>query len=172
MNQTLFEISQQQAELEAMLAENGGEITPEIEELLAINGENFDHKVRDYRNAILRIKSEIEMAKAEKERISKFIDQKNNAIEAMKERLKSAMLQFGENNIEIDGGVGGKLSFRKSDKVVIDDEGWFYDNESDPNVAACVVTKKSVSLTEAKRMLSEEMSIPAHIETNLSLQVK
>lgn len=172
MSTTLFEISEQQRQIEAMLEANEGEITPELEELMTINEENFKQKVEDYRNAILRKKANIDMAKSEKERIAKYIEQENNAIDNMKERLKLAMYQFGYDKYEINGGVGGKLSFRKSEKTIVDDEDWFFNNTDNPAVAQCVLVKKSVNLTEVKNALKDGVDLPAHNESNESLQVK
>ena len=44
MNLTLYQISEEQQRLNAMLEESGGELTPEIEEALAINRDNLQVK--------------------------------------------------------------------------------------------------------------------------------
>jgi hypothetical protein len=119
---TLFEISDEQRRLNAMLEEAEGELTPELEAALEVNQYNLEAKAEDYRNAIMMNAKDIEAAKEEKKRLDAFIKRKENANDTMKQRLKDAMLLFDTPKIQINGGVGGTLSFRRSEQVVIDDE--------------------------------------------------
>ena len=64
MELTLYQISEEQRRLDAMLEETGGELTPEIEEALAVNEGNFMQKSRDYGYAVLRYKAFVEAIKA------------------------------------------------------------------------------------------------------------
>lgn len=117
----MFNIAEEQVRLNMLLEENEGEITPELEELLAVNEANLYTKAANYRNAILNNKSIIEQAKAEKKRLEALIKTKERANDVMKERMKDAMNLFGMTRIDIDKGVGGSFSFRKSVSVVIED---------------------------------------------------
>ena len=162
---TLFEITAEQRQLMAMLEEAEGELTPEIEQMLEVNQYNLEHKAEQYRNAILINKGDIDRAKKEKKRLDAFIKAKERSNEAMTSRLKDAMLAFDTPKIEIDGGVGGVLSFRKSVAVVIDDE-----NEVPE---AYRKTTWTLDKTAIKEALKNGEDVPhACLQENMNLQVK
>lgn len=164
---TLFEISDEQRRLNAMLEEAEGELTPELEEALEVNQYNLEAKAEDYRNAILMNASEVEAAKAEKKRLDAFIKRKENANEAMKQRLKEAMLLFDTPKIQINGGVGGTLSFLRSYKVIIDDINLI------PSEFKTEKTEVIPDLVEIKKALKAGKIVPcSHLEENMNLQIK
>lgn len=149
----------------AMLEENEGELTPELEKMLEVNQYNLEHKAEQYRNAILMNKANIEQAKEEKKRLDAFIKSKERANEAMSTRLRDAMLMFDTPKIEIDGGVGGVLSFRKSEQVVIEDE------EKVPEEFRKVTW--TLDKTAIKQAIKDGEDIDgATLQTNMNLQVK
>ena len=139
MELTLYKISEEQRRIEAMLDESCGEITPEIEELLAVNEGNFMEKSRDYGHAILHYKAIVAAIKAEKDRLDAIKKTAENAIKRMDERLVAAMKQFGKPKIELDTM---KLSLRKSERVIVDDE--------NAVPADCKTIKVEISLTSLK----------------------
>lgn len=158
---TLYQISEDQRRLNAMLEETGGELTPELEEALAITEQNFVSKAENYGKAILHYKQMVAAAKAETERIKAIQKTCENAIARMEERLRDAMILFDKPKVEM---ATLKLSLRKSERVVIDDEN---------NLPAdCIVVKTEVSKTEVKRHLKAGETIGAHLEENQSLQIK
>lgn len=158
---TLYQISEDQRRLNAMLEETGGELTPELEEALAITEQNFVTKAENYGKAILHYKQMVAAAKAETDRIKAIQKTCENAIARMEERLRDAMILFDKPKVEM---ATLKLSLRKSDRVVIDDEN---------NLPAdCIVVKTEVSKTEVKRHLKAGETIGAHLEENQSLQIK
>ena len=161
MELTLYQISDEQRRIEAMLEDSGGEITPEIEEALAVNEGNFMEKARDYGHAILRYKAFINSAKAEKQRLDGIIKYCDNAIERMEERIVEAMQLFGKPKVEMDTM---KLSLRKSERVVVDDE--------NAVPADCKVIKVDVSKTALKAHIKAGEDCGAHLEENQSLQIK
>jgi hypothetical protein len=162
---TLFEISDEQRRLNAMLEEAEGELTPELEAALEVNQYNLEAKAEDYRNAILMNASAIEAAKAEKKRLDAFIKRKENANETMKQRIKEAMLLFDTPKIQINGGVGGTLSFRKSEQLVITDEDYIVSDYKKIEV--------SVDKAKLKDAIKRGYNCPgAHIEENMNIQVK
>ena len=67
---TLYGITAELNGILAQLEELGGEITPELEQALAINEEQFVAKAEDYGHAILNLKGMAAAAKAEKERLA------------------------------------------------------------------------------------------------------
>ena len=158
---TLYQISEDQRRLNAMLEETGGELTPELEEALAITEQNFVVKAENYGKAILHYKQLVAAAKAETDRIKAIQKTCENAIARMEERLRDAMILFDKPKVEM---ATLKLSLRKSERVVIDDEN---------NLPAdCIVVKTEVSKTEVKRHLKAGETIGAHLEENQSLQIK
>lgn len=158
---TLYQISEEQRRLNAMLEETGGELTPELEEALAITEQNFVTKAENYGKAILHYKQMVAAAKAETDRIKAIQKTCENAIARMEERLRDAMILFDRPKVEM---ATLKLSLRKSERVVIDDEN---------NLPAdCIVVKTEVSKTDVKRHLKAGETIGAHLEENQSLQIK
>ncbi|MBR4614996.1 MAG: siphovirus Gp157 family protein [Kiritimatiellae bacterium] len=158
---TLYQISEDQRRLNAMLEETGGELTPELDEALAITEQNFVSKAENYGKAILHYKQLVAAAKAETDRIKAIQKTCENAIARMEERLRDAMILFDKPKVEM---ATLKLSLRKSERVVIDDEN---------NLPAdCIVVKTEVSKTEVKRHLKAGETIGAHLEENQSLQIR
>lgn len=161
MELTLYKITEEQQRLNALLEESGGEITPEIEEALAINEGNFVVKAENYGYAILRYEAMIAAAKAEKQRIDAIIKTCDNAVIRMKERLAGAMQQFDRPKVELDTL---KLSLRRSERVVVDDEAKV--------PADCIKVKTEISKTDLKAHIKAGEDCGAHIEENQSLQIK
>lgn len=161
MELTLYQISEEQRRIEAMLEESAGEITPEIEEALAVNESNFMEKSRDYGFAILRYKAFVDAIKAEKARLDGLKKSAESAIARMEERIVEAMQQFDRPKVEMDTI---KLSLRKSERVVVDDE--------NAVPADCKTIKVEISKTELKRHLKAGEDCGAHLEENQSLQIK
>lgn len=165
MSKTLFDITTEQRQLMAMLEESEGELTTELEKMLEVNQYNLEHKAEQYRNGILMNKSDIERAKEEKKRLDAFIKGKERSNEAMSSRLKDAMLAFDTPKIEIDGGVGGVISFRKSVSVVIDDE-----NEVPETFRKVSWTLDKTAIKEA---IKNGENVPhASLQENMNIQIK
>lgn len=101
------------------IEEAGGEITPEIEAMLAINEENFLTKAEGYAEIIAKytiLADNAKVRKAQCERVQKIAE---NAVKRMKERIAQAMEEYNLPKVEI--GMH-KLSFRTSKAVEITDE--------------------------------------------------
>lgn len=119
MTPSLFNINEEQQRINLLLEENGGELTPEIEEALALNEENLYAKSADYCTAIKMYKAMEEAAATEIRRIQGIKKTCENAQKRMKEALVFAMNTFGIDKIE--AGLD-KLSLRKSESLNITDE--------------------------------------------------
>jgi hypothetical protein len=161
MELTLYQISEEQRRIEALLEESAGELTPEIEAALAVNESNFMEKSRDYGFAILRYKAFIEAIKQEKSRLDGLKKSAENAIERMEERLVGAMQQFDKTKVEMDTI---KLSLRRSERVVVDDEAKV--------PADCIKVTTTVNKTDLKAHIKSGEECGAHLEENQSLQIK
>lgn len=115
----LYEITQEQIELNNLLEENYGEITPEIEQALSLNRDNFISKAENYIKAIKNYKSYIDSVSDE---IKKLQDKKKvaeNAIDKMSEALKNAMNIFDTKKVKV--GIFN-LSINKTNSVNIINE--------------------------------------------------
>ena len=161
---TLYGIT---AELNAILAaieDNGGEITPEIENALAINEEQFVQKSEDYGHAILNLKAMAAAAKAEKERLAALQKYYENATKRLSDALLTAMQVFDRPKVE---NATLRLSLRRSEATEIDDL------EQLP--AEYKVTKVEVvaDKTAIKKAIQSGEAVPgAHLVENVSLQIK
>lgn len=118
-NLTLYNISADFLRIVEALQENDGELTPEIEEALLVNDQNFIAKTENYIEAIAMMEAYEQLA-AEREK--EFQAKKRKAANAkrrLKERLQYAMELMGRDKVEI--GLH-KLSLRESLSVNITDE--------------------------------------------------
>ena len=179
MEMTLYHISDEQRRINAMLEETGGELTPEIEEALAVNEQNFVQKAESYGYAILHYKAVIVAVKAEKDRLDAIKKTAENAIARMEERIVAAMQQFDKPKVEADTL---KLSLRRSECVIIDNE--------DTIPADCKTVEMNLKIdkngvkrhikaltldpnkTEEERRNEIIKTFGAHLEENQSLQIK
>ena len=161
MELSLFQITESQREIEALLESTGGEVTPEIEELLSVNEGNFMEKSRDYGYAILRFKAMINAIKAEKERLDGIKKYCENTVARMEERLVAAMQTFDRPKVELDTM---KLSLRRSERVVVDDEAKV--------PADCIKVTTTVNKTDLKAHIKAGEDCGAHLEENQSLIIK
>lgn len=119
MNLTLWSISDEQVRLNDLLEEIEGVLTPEIEERLAINEQNFREKSLNYSASIMKSRAEIAMLTSEKQRIEKILKSEKKKADILTERLSDALHLFGMENYAVDKY---RLSFRKSTQVTIADE--------------------------------------------------
>lgn len=114
--QSLYEISQDLLTIYSQLEESGGEITPDIEESLALNDQSFSTKALNYCKFIQSLKAtanmfdlEIDRLRAKKERAAKLAD-------TLKNNLAGYMTLSGKDKVDLDLF---KLSFRNSKAVSI-----------------------------------------------------
>ena len=119
MKQTLYDITEDQRLINAMLEENGGELTPEIEEAMQITEENFLDKAEAYGATITEYDAQAEACDAEIKRLLSYKRTCQNVSRRMKERLSEAMRAFHRENVT--AGTF-RFSFRKSTAVVVENE--------------------------------------------------
>lgn len=161
MELTLYHIDEEQRRINAMLEETGGEITPEIEELMVVNEQNFVTKAENYGYAILHYKAIVAAVKAEKDRLDAIKKTAENAVARMEERIVAAMQTFDKPKVE---AATLKLFLRRSERVVVDDEAKV--------PADCIKVKTEISKTDLKAHIKAGDDCGAHIEENQSLQIK
>lgn len=125
MSKSLYSIEQDILEVEELLIENGGELTPEIEEKMNFNKENLANKIKGYTEVITLIESQILVAKQEEARIKSYYKAKENAIKSLKDKMAIAIESFGDTSRNgskfVDYGTG-IASIRHSKSVEVNEE--------------------------------------------------
>lgn len=161
---TLYGITAELNAILAQLEELGGEITPELEQALAINEEQFVQKAEDYGHAILNLKAMATAAKAEKDRLAALQKFYENAQKRLTDALSTAMQVFGQDKVE---NATMRLSLRHSTATEVDD--------LDQLPAEYKTTKVEVvaDKTAIKNAIQSGEAVPgAHLVENVSLQIK
>ena len=125
MAKSIFDIDRELYVLYDEIEEAGGEITPEIEEKLEINGQEMTNKVRSITNFINKLKADILAIKSESDRLAKLKKSKENTITGLTNLVLFAINKYGVEDKKgkkwIDWGTG-KVSIRKSTNVELDDK--------------------------------------------------
>lgn len=92
----IYNITQDLQRIFDELEENGGELTPELEEALVINEQNLKDKLDNYRKAYSLLNSEAKQCKEEEQRIANIRKVKENTANRLKSTMQFAVEQFGE----------------------------------------------------------------------------
>ena len=163
MEKSLYQITKEQSELFNFILEADGEITPDVEESLKINEENFESKSRSYIWKIKKLESENVTISNELERMKRIEKRNDKLIDRLKESMKMALEIFGESK-KIDTFT---LSLRKSKSVEI------IDAELIPEAYRVVKTTETMNKTEIKKAIESGLTVPgATIKENNNLQIK
>lgn len=91
----IFNISQELEDIFYQIEENGGEITPELEERLAITEDKLHDKLDSYRRVYSKFMSDAKTCKEEETRIAKLRKSKESQAERLKDTMLTAVQQFG-----------------------------------------------------------------------------
>lgn len=165
---SLFQLTLEELSFIELMEENGGEVTDEILEELAIRRDNFQHKAEAYTKFILKLESEADAAAAEIKRIQALKKAKENTILRLKESLLAALMVFTQEDAK---GIRrfetplAKISTRKSIAVEILDE------EQIP--ADFWIIKKEVSKSTISTAIKDGATVPgAQLKENLSLAIR
>lgn len=118
MKLTLYQIEQNYLQIAEQLIDTGGEISPEIEEQLAITEEQLQNKSVAYSFVIKEIDNECEIIDNEIKRLQAMKKARENASTRLKNNIKEAMDLFQIDEIKTPLI---KINFRKSETVEVDD---------------------------------------------------
>lgn len=121
----LFDIEQSFLNIFEELEENGGELTPELEDALNITQENFINKIKSYVNVIKSYKNDLDAVKCESNRLKDYKTTKSNTLERLNNRVIEAVEKFGDinkNGVNFVDYSTGKVSIRKTKSINIDEE--------------------------------------------------
>lgn len=119
----IFQITQELQDIFSELEENGGELTPELEQELNVTQEDFKVKVKSYAEGIKLLNSDITLIDSEIKRLNALKKSKEKAIERLNKVIAWAVEMFGDKNKNGNSFVDygdGKISVVKSKSVTVD----------------------------------------------------
>ena len=162
-NISLFKIQQEFIDLCGQISEGSGELTPELEEKLKINAENFTEKTVNYHLFMKEIKMKIEQGKILKQEIDAKIKAFEKVFEKCENNVKGAMLLYEK---ETAGDDYHKFSLRKSVSVEIENENII------PAEYLKVITETKPDKIEIKNALKSGKEVAGCVlKTNNNLQM-
>lgn len=163
MEKSLYQITQEQAELFNFIIEADGEITPDVEESLKINEQNFETKARGYIWMIKKLEADNITIGEEMARLQRIEKRNDKMIDRLKESMKNALIIFGDSK-KVDTFT---LSLRKSKQVDI------IDSELIPEAYRTIKTTELINKTEIKKAIESGLIVSgATIKENQNLQIK
>lgn len=112
----LFNIKQEYINLVNTIIDNNGELSPELSQALAINETELKEKAINYGYVIRSFEYENDIIDAEIKRLKALKEQKEKAIQKLKDSVSDAMNLYGIEKVE---SPALKLSFRKSESIEI-----------------------------------------------------
>lgn len=165
MKLSLYNIETEYLKLTEALIENGGELTPELEEALQLNKENLSNKATNYGFVIKQIEHECDIIDLEIERLSKIKKSRENSVKRLKNTISSAMQIYDVEEIKTPILT---INFRKSQSVEVIDLKLL--DRKFIKVSTPVESADKAAIKEA--MASGETVIGATLVDNKNLQIK
>lgn len=160
----LYELTLEQIKINEMLEENGGELTPELEQALLITEENLNQKAEGYCKAIAIYNGQVASLEEEIKRLTAKKKVAENAVSRMKDALKSTM-----NVLELDKINAGTftISTRKSKSLEVLDEALIPEDYKE------IVTTIKVNKNAIKDAIKNGAEIEGvELKENKSIQIK
>ena len=115
MARSIFDIDRELYSLYDEIEQAGGEITPEMEEKLEINGQEMTNKVKNITNFINNLNADLLAIKSETDRLAKLKKSKENTIKGLTNLVLFAIKKYGTEDKKgkqwIDWGTG-KVTIR------------------------------------------------------------
>lgn len=121
---SIYNITAELEDIFLELEENGGELTPELEERLAITQDNLKSKLDGYRKAYTVLNLEAESCKKEEQRLAVLRKTKENNAERLKGVMLDAVIAYGDlgkSGNKVINLVDSKLYTKNSKYVKIDE---------------------------------------------------
>jgi hypothetical protein len=164
MKLTIYQIEQSYNQLAEELIENGGELTPSLEEQLAITEDQLQNKSVAYSFVIKQMDADVDIIDAEIKRLQNLKKQREKASEYLKERIKHAMDTFQIEEIKTPLV---KINFRKSESVEVDDVNQL------PSLYKVVKVTEQADKAAIKAAIKDGVEVTGcRIETHRNLQIK
>ena len=95
MAKNLFNINEDMFRLHQQIEENGGELTPELEEQLTITEHDRESKCEGYVSVIRQLKSKSQLIKDEAKRLLDAARTYDKSVERLEDNLLSSVVQLG-----------------------------------------------------------------------------
>ena len=150
--------------LDDSIDEETGEIDDEIANALAVKQEEFESKAINVATVIRIFKAKSAEVAAEIERLQAIGEKYDKLIDRLSFNLAKSCIELGFEKIE---GMHAAISFRKSEKVIIDDL------EALPYEFKTLKTTVSADKKKLKEAIKNgELINGAHIEESKNLQIK
>ena len=115
---TLYELTGQMAEIENLLEENGGEMTPELEEEWTETSESLTRKVDNYNTLITKLSDYSENVAKEIKRLQAIKKTYDNSVRRLKDHIADVMKANGIAKLE---GNFCKMSLSSSTSTEVDE---------------------------------------------------
>jgi hypothetical protein len=164
MKLTIYQIEQSYNQLAEQLIDNGGEITPELSEALAITEEQLQNKSVAYSFVIKQMDADVDIIDAEIKRLQAAKKQREKASDYLKDRIKHAMDLFSIDEIKTPLV---KINFRKSETVEVENVNAL------PNVYKTVKVTETADKVAIKAALKDGAEVTGcSIATHRNLQIK
>jgi hypothetical protein len=164
MRISIYQIEQSYNQLAEELIDNGGELTPELSEALAITEEQLQNKSVAYSFVIKQIDSEVDIIDAEIKRLQAMKKTRENASERLRANIKHAMELFNIDEIKTPLV---KINFRKSEAVEVDDV-----NQLPAPYKVVKVTEQADKMAIKEAIKNGAEIIGCRIVANRNLQIK
>jgi hypothetical protein len=165
LTKSMFQIREDHLTLLTLIEDAEGELTHEIESALQLTEEQFQDKAISYGYVIKGFDNTESIIEDEIERLMVLKQRAAKRKELFKERLASAMLEFGVEKIE---SPTLKLSFRKSEAVEITDE-----TVIPQECKELIPETWKISKTKIKEAIKAGEEVPgAELVTRKNLQIK
>jgi hypothetical protein len=163
MKQSLFNIQSEYLALASALEQ--GEVTPELEQQLAITEQALQTKAVGYAHIIRESEANVTAIKDEIARLQALLKSEQNKADRLKSAISNAMQMFGVHEVKTPLV---RLSFRKSEAVVGEEDAPLPDE-----FVRVVPEKRSPDLTAIKAAIKEGREVEGYcIEERLNLQIK
>lgn len=115
---TLYSLTDQMTAIEDMLVENGGELTPELEELWQETEESLTHKVDNYNDLIKFNEDYAENIGNRIKELQALKKTHDNSVKRLKEHIKDTMTRFGIKELK---GQYCKITLSHSTSTEVDE---------------------------------------------------
>lgn len=161
---SLFVIQNEMQLVVNQLVENGGELTPELEQALQITESQLKEKAKNYGAVIRSMDYEKTIIDAEIKRLQDLKTIRTKSIDRLKNSLSEAMQQFEMEKIET---ATMKISFRSSQSIEILDEA-----EISKKYKTQVITTKVDKMQIKKDIKNGETVTGAKLVINNNIQIK
>lgn len=160
----IYKIEKEYLEIADAIVENGGEVTPDQEQALALNKEDLSVKAIQYGYVIKNAEDDVARIDEEIKRLKSLQESQKKLIMRMKDTVANAMEMYNITEIKLDNM---KIDFRRSTSVMI------YDESQIPEEYKKSKVEVSISKVDIMIDLKANVKVPgAEIQEKQNIQFK